>query len=98
MTDCIGCERSAAAHVPAREVERLLALYLASHPDERVVDEDTYAQRVATCRTCPDVRFGGTTCRHCGCLVAVRAKVAGKSCPAPNPQWGPCDSNLDRCE
>lgn len=72
--ECKGCERSAALHLPEREVQRLLAGYLASHPGERVADDGTYADRLAVCRVCPDVQFGGTTCRHCGCLAAVRAK------------------------
>ena len=84
---CKGCHRSAGANLPEREVQRLLSLYLATHPDERLVDEPTYAARLATCRACPDLQFGGTTCRHCGCLVAVRAKLADKTCPAHQPRW-----------
>ena len=85
--DCKGCERSTLVNVPEREVERLLAVYLAAHPHERVADDRTYADRLAICRSCPDVQFSGTTCRHCGCLVAVRAKLADKACPAPTPRW-----------
>lgn len=84
---CKGCERSSAANVPEHEVQRLLAAYLVSHPAARVVDDATYAARLTICRTCPDIRFGGTTCRHCGCLVAVRAKLAEKACPATHPRW-----------
>jgi hypothetical protein len=89
MTDtgCKGCERSAGAHVPEHEVQRLLKAYLAGNPDERVVDDRIYADRLATCRACPDLQFAGTTCRHCGCLIAVRAKLARKACPAPSPRW-----------
>jgi len=85
--ECKGCERSAALHLPEREVQRLLAGYLASHPGERVADDGTYADRLAVCRACPDVQFGGTTCRHCGCLVAVRAKLADKACPSTASRW-----------
>ncbi|MGC4033465.1 MAG: alpha-L-arabinofuranosidase C-terminal domain-containing protein [Tepidisphaeraceae bacterium] len=86
-SECKGCHRSAALHVPEREVQRLLADYLAGHPNERVTDDQTYATRLSECRVCPDVRYGGTTCRHCGCLVAVRAKLADKTCPAPAARW-----------
>lgn len=84
---CIGCERSTAAHVPKREVQRLLAAFLASNPAAALVDESTYAARLAICRSCPELRFGGTTCRYCGCLVAVRAKLREKTCPAAEPRW-----------
>ena len=87
-TECKGCERSGAANLPEREVQRLLAQYLTAHGEARLVADNTYADRLAACRACPDVQFGGTTCRHCGCLVAVRAKLANKSCPAPAPRWG----------
>jgi len=86
-TPCKGCHRSAGANLPEREVQRLLSDYLAAHPDERLVDEPTYTARLATCRACPDLQFSGTTCRHCGCLVAVRAKLANKACPASQPRW-----------
>ncbi|HSH92666.1 MAG TPA: DUF6171 family protein [Roseimicrobium sp.] len=86
-TDCKGCERSAAARLAPGEVQRLLAQYLASHPAERVVEQSTYEARLATCAACPDLTFAGTTCRHCGCLVAVRAKLADKCCPASRPRW-----------
>jgi hypothetical protein len=84
---CKGCERATAARVPEREVQRLLVEYLAVHPDARLVDDRVYGERLAVCRDCVDVRFGGTTCRHCGCLVAVRAKLADQSCPAARPRW-----------
>lgn len=86
-TDCKGCERSAAARLAPAEVDRLLVSYLSSHPDEPVADDATYESRLATCAACPDLTFAGTTCRHCGCLVAVRAKLADKACPAPQPRW-----------
>lgn len=84
---CKGCERAAAARVPEREVQRLLAEYLAVYPDARLVEDAVYAGRLAVCRDCPDAQFGGTTCRHCGCLIAVRAKLADKACPAVRPRW-----------
>lgn len=85
--DCKGCQRSAAARLAPGEVNRLLAEYLASRPDEPVADDTTYEARLACCAACPDLTFSGSTCRHCGCLVAVRAKLLDKHCPAPQPRW-----------
>lgn len=86
-TECKGCQRSAVANLPAREIARLTAEYLAAHPGSRLVSDQAYEQRLASCRSCPDLHFAGTTCRHCGCLVAIRAKLADKACPAPQQRW-----------
>ena len=85
--ECKGCQRSVAVHLPEREIQRFLAAYLIDHPDAQLADDRTYSDRLVTCGSCPDVRFSGTTCRHCGCLVAVRARLSHKACPAPNPRW-----------
>ena len=84
---CVGCERSALLRPAPGEVERILTAYLRDRPGEPVADNATVAARLATCRACPDLQFGGTTCRHCGCLVAVRARLANKDCPAPVSRW-----------
>ncbi len=80
---CKGC--GASVRLVPGEVERILAQYLATHPGP-LADEQTYIRRLGVCRSCPDLTYG-TTCRHCGCLVEVRAKLADKPCPAPNPRW-----------
>jgi hypothetical protein len=85
--DCKGCARSATANLPEVEVQRLLALYVADHPGAVLVDDMTYGARLDACRSCSDLQFGGTTCRHCGCLIAVRAKLAEKICPGPQERW-----------
>ena len=84
---CAGCERSARLRPAPGEVERLLLAYLRDRPDEPVADDATVAVRLAACQACTDLQFGGTTCRHCGCLVAVRARLLGKACPAPVSRW-----------
>ena len=86
VTDpCRGC--SASVRLAPGEVQRILASYLVDHPNALLVDDATYARRLAVCRACPDLLYGGTTCRHCGCLVAVRAKLADKQCPAALAKW-----------
>lgn len=81
--DCKGCRAN--VRLPEREIDRIIADYLKTH-DDRVVDDSTYQQRLSACRTCTHLQYG-TTCSFCGCLVALRAKLAGKSCPNPTPLW-----------
>jgi hypothetical protein len=69
----------------AGQVQRILADYLRDQPGP-LADDATRAARRAACRACPDLQYG-TTCRHCGCLVEVRACLADKGCPAPVPRW-----------
>lgn len=87
MPDCPGCERTLRVRLRDDEVERLLADYLRANPSLSRADEATVASRLATCQACPDLKYAGTTCRHCGCLVAARARVAEKSCPAVPAKW-----------
>ena len=82
-TLCKGC--SATVRLAPGEVQRLLAATLAGQKLP-LAGDDVYARRLSVCGQCPDLKYG-TTCRHCGCLVAVRAKLAGKACPAPSPRW-----------
>ena len=81
--NCRGC--TATVRLAPGEVARILASYLKDHPSD-VVDETAYNQRLSICASCPDLQYR-TTCRHCGCLVAVRAMLANKSCPAIQPRW-----------
>jgi hypothetical protein len=85
-TECKACRVT--VRLAPGEVQRLLADYLRTQP-AAICDDATYANRVAICDACPDLAYG-TTCRHCGCLVAVRAKLAEKTCPAPQPRWTTC--------
>ncbi len=61
---------------------KMVAEYLRGH-DDAVVDEAVYAGRLAECMKCADL-LDGCTCRHCGCFVQVRAKLAAKACPSPD--------------
>lgn len=80
---CKGCQVS--VHLARGEVDRILAEYLRGRPAE-LASEAVYRRRLAACDACPGLRYG-TTCRHCGCLVAVRARLADAACPAPTPRW-----------
>ncbi len=67
------------------EVDEIVRAYFTwcTHPLASETERD---ERLALCHACPDL-YRGTTCRHSGCLVEVRARLAERSCPAPSPRW-----------
>jgi hypothetical protein len=76
---CRNCQPQ--VRLTKESLAKILADYLREH-EEPVVDDAAYIARLAVCMKCTDL-LDGCTCRHCGCLVQVRAKLAGKSCPSP---------------
>lgn len=82
---CPTC-RASRLRLGQREVERILREYLAQHP-QKLVGEEVRASRMAICGACAEL-MSGTTCRHCGCLVAVLTYLADRQCPRPDgPRW-----------
>ncbi|GGA40783.1 DUF6171 family protein [Paenibacillus physcomitrellae] len=75
---CKGC--SADVWVTEAQIQKLLAGM--EGKGFSFVSETVYQTRLAVCRTCPSLVYG-TTCSHCGCLVEVSGKLAGKKCPHP---------------
>ncbi|CAM3370459.1 DUF6171 family protein [Marinicrinis lubricantis] len=75
---CKGCSEK--VRVSEKQLERILSA-LAQHPED-CVDDEQYHKRLAVCRSCPSLAYE-TTCLHCGCFVAVRAKLKEKDCPFP---------------
>jgi len=53
----------------------------------KLVSEEVYKDRISKCLSCESLDYG-TTCRFCGCLVQIKAKLAAAKCPCPgNPRW-----------
>jgi hypothetical protein len=82
-TDCKGC--SASVKVPQREIDRIVA-ELCQDKNVPLTDQNTYLSRMAICKKCEDLLYG-TTCRHCGCFISVRARFAEKNCPGIPEKW-----------
>lgn len=81
---CKGCRAS--VRLAPDSIRRLLGEYLAERP-QPTVGETVVAARLRICRTCPDLLYD-TTCKHCGCLVEIRARLAAACCPHPGrPRW-----------
>lgn len=82
-TKCKGC--SGSVRVSESEIRRMLDEMQMEGAE--VVSPAIYETRVSICGECEALEFK-TTCRHCGCLIAIRAWVKAKSCPHPaSPKW-----------
>lgn len=62
------------------EVERLWSRMKLREGD--TVSDEIYEARLDACRLCTALQ-GGSTCRHCGCLVRFRARLTNGLCPRP---------------
>ena len=76
---CRGC--GVTVRLAPGEAERMLAEYLRLHP-QPLADDTVSGERLARCLRCDALEYG-TTCRHCGCVVAVRARLLAERCPHP---------------
>ncbi|MGI6188740.1 MAG: hypothetical protein GX041_09585 [Clostridiales bacterium] len=53
----------------------------------KLVTEEEYNNRLEKCRSCDHLEYG-TTCKFCGCIIQIKAKLAGARCPYPyEPRW-----------
>jgi hypothetical protein len=66
--------------VTEQQIARILAAPMFS--SEHAVPDELYGARLAACRGCPKLE-GGVTCRVCGCIVPVVAKLKERTCPLP---------------
>ncbi|MCE5197763.1 MAG: DUF6171 family protein [Armatimonadota bacterium] len=76
---CKGCRAS--VRVSEESIKKLLEDILRDG-SLTLASEDDYIARLSHCRDCPNLDYG-TTCRFCGCLVPIRARISEKHCPDP---------------
>jgi hypothetical protein len=82
-TSCKGCMEPDPDY--EAQVERLWSRMVLREGE--AVSEERYLTRLSACQAC-DALMGGSTCRHCGCLVKWRAKLTISACPYPgSPKW-----------
>ncbi|MEK5165631.1 DUF6171 family protein [Paenibacillus sp. FSL R5-0527] len=76
--ECKGCREE--YKVTEAQIARILAspMFAAEH----CVPDEVYEQRLKACGACPKFE-NGTTCRVCGCIVPVVAKLKERACPMP---------------
>ena len=77
--DCKGCKES--VRISETAIEKELNK-LKKEKNVNMVEEETYQKRLNLCRNCSALQYG-TTCKYCGCIVQIKAKIKGASCPFP---------------
>lgn len=81
---CKGCTES--VRLTEAEIETIFGRNMKVKA-VKLVSEEIYAERMQTCSECPALQYG-TTCKHCGCLVQIKAKLIASQCPYPYaPKW-----------
>ncbi len=82
--ECKGCKGN--VRLSEEEIKQIFGDTM-KIKDVKVVTEEVYAARLSLCGSCDALQYG-TTCKFCGCLVQVKAKLAGAKCPYPYaPRW-----------
>ena len=76
---CKGCRAS--VRVSEESVRKILS-DLMKDESLTLAPEEVWIARMERCRQCEHLEYG-TTCRYCGCLVAVRTRILNKDCPEP---------------
>jgi len=76
---CKGC--TATVHISEEEIRQLIGS-VARIRSVKLTTEEEYERRMQACRSCEAFQFG-TTCRWCGCLMEIKAKLQTSSCPSP---------------
>ena len=79
--ECKAC--GVTVRVREEDIERITAEYLLMHTATREAALEKASERMNRCRECAAFEYG-TTCRHCGCLVAVLTRIEEKRCPHPD--------------
>ena len=67
--------------VTEEQIARILAGPMFAS-EELCVPDAVYQERLNACRSCAKLE-NGHTCRACGCIVPVAAKLKDRSCPLP---------------
>lgn len=77
--NCKGC--TASTRVSEAEIKTMLDSIVSSG-QFKLVDDVVYEHRLNQCRNCNYLQYGNT-CRQCGCIVQIRARLSSGTCPNP---------------
>lgn len=81
---CEAC--SVSVHLSPKEIDALF-LRTVDIENVKIASEEEYAGRINICMGCDGLIYN-TTCRYCGCIVQIKAKLEHAACPYPyNPKW-----------
>lgn len=80
---CEAC--SVSVHLSPETIEKLLSSAVGNH--KKTVEDSEFSRRMSICMSCESLLYK-TTCRHCGCVVQIKARLENASCPYPfQPKW-----------
>lgn len=51
------------------------------NPNMVKVSQDIVKERLSICATCPEFFTPTKTCKKCGCIMILKAKLGNASCP-----------------
>lgn len=81
---CESC--SVSVHLSEQEIDSLFKK-IADADNTKIVNEDEYDRRINICMGCESLMYN-TTCRHCGCIIQIKAMLEHAVCPYPyQPKW-----------
>ncbi|NLE23847.1 MAG: hypothetical protein GX625_00665 [Clostridiaceae bacterium] len=81
---CEAC--SVSVHLSQEEIDTLFGKTM-KVKNIKTVNEDEYKKRIDICMSCESLLYD-TTCRYCGCIVQIKAKLQNSTCPYPyEPKW-----------
>jgi hypothetical protein len=81
---CKGCTSS--VHISDDEIKKIFGSEV-KVKNVKLVSEELYKNRLDICKNC-DAFVYNTTCKYCGCLIEIKAKLSASKCPFPyNPKW-----------
>lgn len=84
LSECKGC--MANVHLSEDEVKKIFGDVIKVR-NIKTVSEDIYLERLSICGSCSALEYE-TTCKYCGCLIMIMAKMQNAKCPYPfNPKW-----------
>lgn len=78
-SECEACGTS--VHLSPEEIETLFGKTM-QIKKVKTVSEEEYNRRMDLCRQCEALVYD-TTCKHCGCIVQIKAKLEHARCPFP---------------
>jgi len=80
-TKCKSCKENIRVkkHISQEEINEAIEK-LARNKSVQFVSSEVYEFKLLQCKNCEYLEFG-TTCRQCGCIVQIRAKLKDARCP-----------------
>jgi hypothetical protein len=84
VEECKGCRGT--VRLSEQETKQIFGDAIKASNAE-LANEETYKTRLEKCNECSALQYG-TTCKYCGCIVQVKAKLLNAKCPYPyEPRW-----------